>query len=122
VVCSQSIRELDATRRLLDRVAIDTASAQRLRLLVWEHDPRILLDGRRMADALDIDTVFGIPVDRVQQRNALNAGRPMMTERDGGTYAQAVRRACGISAQAKGASFGIDRMRKAILRSVERTA
>lgn len=122
VVCSQSIRELDATRRLLDRVAIDTASAQRLRLLVWEHDPRILLDGRRMADALDIDTVLGIPVDRVQQRNALNAGRPMMTERDGGTYAQAVRRACGISAQAKGASFGIDRMRKAILRSVERTA
>lgn len=122
VVCSQSIRELDATRRLLDRVTLDTASAQRLRLLVWEHDPRILLDGRRMADALDIDTLLGIPVDRVRQRNALNAGRPMMIERDGGAYAQSIRRACGISAQAKPSTFGIDKMRRAILRSVERTA
>lgn len=122
VVCSQSIRELDACRRLLDRVALDTASAQRLRLLVWDHDPRILLDGRRMADALDVDTVLGIPTDRVRLRNALNAGRPMMTERDGGAYVQAVRRAAGIAAQPKSTNFGIDKMRKAILRSVERTA
>lgn len=122
VVCSQSIRELDATRRLLDRVALDTASSQRLRLLVWDHDPRVLLDGRRMADALDIETVLGIPVERVRLRNALNAGRPMMTERDGGVYAPAVRRACGISTQAKGAPFGIDKMRRALMRSVERSA
>ncbi|AXB79230.1 hypothetical protein [Novosphingobium sp. P6W] len=122
VVCSQSIRELDSCRRLLDRVALDTASAQRLRLLVWDHDPRILLDGRRMADALDIDTVLGVPTDRVRMRNALNAGRPMMIERDGGQYAQAIRRACGISAPTKSNTFGIDKMRKAILRSVERTA
>jgi pilus assembly protein CpaE len=122
VVCSQSIRELDACRRLLDRVALDTASAQRLRLLVWDHDPRILLDGRRMADALDIDAMMGIPTDRVKMRNALNAGRPMMTERDGGTYVQAIRRACGINGPAKSNGFGIDKMRKAILRSVERTA
>ncbi|WP_404476303.1 CpaE family protein [Novosphingobium sp. BL-52-GroH] len=122
VVCSQSIRELDACRRLLDRVALDTASAQRLRLLVWDHDPRILLDGRRMADALDIDTVLGVPTDRVRLRNALNAGRPMMTERDGGAYVQAVRRAAGIATQPKSNNFGIDKMRKAILRSVERTA
>jgi pilus assembly protein CpaE len=122
VVCSQSIRELDATRRLLDRVALDTASAQRLRLLVWDHDPRILLDGRRMADALDINTVLGVPSDRARLRNALNAGRPLLTERDGGAYAQAVRRACGINAAPKGANFGIDKMRRAILRSVERTA
>lgn len=122
IVCSQSIRELDSCRRLLDRVALDTASAQRLRLLVWDHDPRILLDGRRMADALDIDTMLGIPADRVRLRNALNSGRPMMTERDGGVYAQAVRRAAGITTQPKANGFGIDRMRKAILRSVERTA
>lgn len=121
VVCSQSIRELDACRRLLDRIALDTASAQRLRLLVWEHDPRILLDGRRMADALDIDSMMGIPIDRVKMRNALNAGRPLMTDRDGGVYAQAVRRASGISPPAKAGNFSIDRMRKAILRSVERT-
>ncbi|KMS51118.1 histidine kinase [Novosphingobium barchaimii LL02] len=122
VVCSQSIRELDSCRRLLDRIALDTASAQRLRLLVWDHDPRILLDGRRMADALDIDTVLGVPTDRVRMRNALNAGRPMMIERDGGQYAQAIRRACGISASTKSNNFGIEKMRKAILRSVERTA
>jgi len=122
IVCSQSIRELDACRRLLDRVALDTASAQRLRLLVWDHDPRILLDGRRMADALDIDTVLGIPAERVRLRNALNAGRPLMAERDSGVYGQAIRRAAGITAAVKGSNFGIDRMRKAILRSVERTA
>jgi pilus assembly protein CpaE len=75
-----------------------------------------------MADALDIDAMMGIPTDRVKMRNALNAGRPMMTERDGGVYAQAIRRASGIAAPAKTANFGIDRMRKAILRSVERTA
>jgi pilus assembly protein CpaE len=122
VVCSQSIRELDACRRLLDRVALDTASAQRLRLLVWDYDPRILLDGRRMADALDIDAMIGVPIDRVKMRNALNAGRPLMTERDGGPYAQAIRRVSGIAAPTKSGNFGIDRMRKAILRSVERTA
>lgn len=120
VVCSQSIRELDACRRLLDRVALDTASAQRLRLLVWEHDPHILLDGRRMADALDIDSMMGIPADRVKLRNALNAGRPLMLERDGNPYGQAIRRAGGIAAPARTAQFGIDRVRKAILRSVER--
>jgi pilus assembly protein CpaE len=36
VVCAQSIRELDATRRLLDRIALDTASAERMRLMVWD--------------------------------------------------------------------------------------
>jgi pilus assembly protein CpaE len=58
----------------------------------------------------------------VSQSNALNAGRPLMMERDGGSYAQAIRRACGISTQAKSTNFGIDRMRRAILRSVERSA
>lgn len=120
IVCSQSIRELDACRRLLDRVALDTASMQRMRLLVWEYEPRVLLDGRRMADALDIETVLAVPTDRVRVRNALNAGRPMMMERDGGAYALAIRRVCGIAPQNKGNAFGIDRMRKAILRSVER--
>jgi pilus assembly protein CpaE len=120
VVCSQSIRELDACRRLLDRIALDTASAERMRLMVWDHDPRVLLDGRRMADVLGIEPVIQIPVDRVRLRNALNAGRPLMAERDGGAYVQAVRRAIGRNAPAKGGIAGLERVKRKILQAVER--
>ncbi|MDE8650500.1 AAA family ATPase [Novosphingobium album (ex Liu et al. 2023)] len=122
VVCSQSIRELDTCRRLLDRIALDTASMDRLRLLVWDHDPAILLDGRRMADVLGIEAVMGIPTDRVRTRNALNSGRPLYLDQDRGPYVQAIRRACAITAPPKGAKIGFDKVRRAILRSVERTA
>lgn len=122
VVCAQSIRELDATRRLLDRIALDTASAERMRLMVWDHDPRVLLDGRRMAEVLGIEPHIGIPIDRVRLRNALNAGRPMMTERDGGAYVQAVRRAIGRNAPVKGAIASLEKMKRKILQSVERGA
>lgn len=122
VVCSQSIRELDACRRLLEKTALDTATAARQRLVVWDYDPRILLDGRRMADVLGIDAVFGVQVDRVRARNALNAGRPMMLDREAGPYVQAVRRACNIAAPVKGARFRIDRMRQAVLRRMEKSA
>lgn len=122
VVCSQSIRELDACRRLLDRVSLDTASIDRMRLIVWDYDPRILLDGRRMADVLGIDAVIGIPVDRVRARNALNAGRPLMTEREGGAYAQAIRRATGRTALTREGTSGFDKVRRRIMRAVERTA
>jgi pilus assembly protein CpaE len=122
VVCSQSIRELDAARRLLDRVALDTASAERMRLMVWDYDPRVLLDGRRMAEVLGIEPVMGIPVDRVRQRNALNAGRPLMSDRNAGPYMQAVRRAIGRNAPAKGAAASFERMKRKILQTVERSA
>ena len=122
VVCSQSIRELDSCRRLLDRIALDTASAERLRLLVWDYDPRILLDGRRMADVLGIEAVFGVPLDRVRIRNALNAGRPIMLERDGGTYGQALRRASGRTETGKTGMGGLDRVKRKIMRAVERSA
>lgn len=121
VVCSQSIRELDACRRLLDRIALDTASAERMRLMVWDYDPRVLLDGRRMAEVLGIDPVITIPIDRVRLRNALNAGRPMMVERDGGQYVQAVRRAAGRNAPVKGSFAGFDKVRRKILQTIERT-
>jgi len=122
VVCSQSIRELDACRRLIDRIGLDTASAERLRLMVWDYDPRVLLDGRRMAEILDIDPVITIPVDHVRIRNALNAGRPLMIERDGGGYVQAVRRAIGRNEVATGAIAGIGRIKRKFLQSVERHA
>jgi len=122
VVCSQSIRELDACRRLIDRIGLDTASAERLRLIVWDYDSRVLLDGRRMAEVLDIDPVITIPVDHVRIRNALNAGRPLMIERDGGSYVQAVRRAIGRNEASTGAMAGIGRIKRRILQSVERHA
>jgi pilus assembly protein CpaE len=122
VVCSQSIRELDACRRLIDRIGLDTASAERLRLIVWDYDSRVLLDGRRMAEILDIDPVITIPVDHVRIRNALNAGRPLMIERDGGSYVQAVRRAIGRNEASTGAMAGIGRIKRRILQSVERHA
>jgi pilus assembly protein CpaE len=122
VVCSQSIRELDACRRLLDRVALDTASADRMRLLVWDHEPGILLDGRRMADVLGIEAILGVPTDRVRTRNALNAGQPLALERDGGAYIQTIRRAAGITAPARSRMAGFDHIRKSILRSMERSA
>jgi pilus assembly protein CpaE len=109
VVCSQSIRELDACRRLLDRVAFDTASSDRMRLLVWDEDRHILLDGRRMADVLGIEAVLGVPTDRVRMRNALNAGQPLALQKDTGGYLQAIRRACDIVAPTAGARAGLDR-------------
>jgi pilus assembly protein CpaE len=73
-----------------------------------------------MAEVLGIEGVAGIPVDRVRLRNALNAGRPVMTERDGGAYAQALRRAIGRSAPVKGSFPGFGKMRRRLLQTVER--
>lgn len=122
VVCSQSIRELDATRRLLDRIALDTASSERMRLMVWDYDARVLLDGRRMADVLGIEPVIEIPVDWVRMRNALNAGRPLISEKDGGAYTQALRRAIGRNAPVKGAAASFEKMKRKLLQTMERSA
>lgn len=119
LLCAQSIRDLEATRRLLDRIGPDSAMTDRMRLIVWDHQPGVLLDGRRMADALGLDHVLGLPVDGVRSRNALNAGRPLALEGDGGAYMQAIRRAVGGTA---GPARGIDRLRHAMLRVVERRA
>lgn len=122
VVCSQSIRELDACRRLLERIAPDTASAARMRLLVWDHDPEILLDGRRMADVLGIESVMTVPTDRVETRNALNAGRPLALQRTASSYMQAVRRAIGIAEPEAGMRPTLDKLRRALLRSTDKAA
>lgn len=123
LVCAQSIRELEGSRRLLDRIGADATTLERMRLLVWDHQPTVLLDGRRMADALGLGGMLGIPVDPVRRRNALNAGRPLAMEADGGAYMQAIRRACGMIGQHHATSTsGIDRLKQAVLKVVERRA
>jgi pilus assembly protein CpaE len=122
MVCSQSIRELDACRRLLDRIALDTPSADRMRLLVWDYDPHILLDGRRMADVLGIETLMNVPTDRVRLRNALNGGQPLAMRKDANGYLQAIRKACDIGAPPRRRRGGFDLMRRALLRPVENPA
>lgn len=119
LLCSQSIRDLQACRRLIDRIGTDRASVEAMRLLVWDHQPAVLLDGRRMADALGVGSVLALPTDRARTRNAMNAGRPLALEADGGAYMQAIRRACGTGT---GATSGITRLRKAMLRVVERAS
>lgn len=118
LLCGQSIREIEACRRLLGRIGAERERVEAMRLLVWDHLPGVLLDGRRMADALGVGSVLALPVDRARMRNALNAGRPMAMEADGGTYMAAIRRACGVAAKAG----GIDRLRRAMLKVVERAS
>ncbi len=122
MVCSQSIRELDACRRLLDRIALDTPSADRMRLLVWDYDPHILLDGRRMADVLGIETLMSVPTDRVRLRNALNGGQPLAMRKDANGYLQAIRKACDIGAPPRRRCGGLGMVRRALLRSPESAA
>lgn len=120
VVCSQSIRELNTCRRLLERVAPDTSSQQRLRLVVWDYDPHVLLDGRRMADVLGIGAIFTVPHDRTQLRNALNAGRPLLINNDAASYVQAIRRAAGRIVRPRGFVAKVGEGRRAVLRWLER--
>lgn len=123
LLCAQSIRELEASRRLIDRMGADGAVLAKTRLVVWDHQPSVLLDGRRMADILGISTVHPLPVDPARARNALNAGQPMAMEKDGGPYMQAIRKICGIQPAAPSAAFaGIDRVRRAVRRTMERAS
>lgn len=125
LVCAQTIRELEASRRLLDKIGPDPLILGRMRLLMWDHRPGVLLDGRRMTSALGIggNQCMGIPTDPVRLRNALNSGKPLAMEADGGAYALAIRRACGIADPVSaGPKEGVARMRRAVLRVLERSA
>ena len=101
LVCRQSIRELEASRQLLERIGPDTPTMERMRLLIWDHLPAVLLDGRRMAEVLDIGPVLGIPLDRAHGLNALNGGHPMSLDADARSYGQAMRRVAGIPEPAR---------------------
>ncbi|MBO9601087.1 MAG: histidine kinase [Novosphingobium sp.] len=123
VVCRQSIRELDSCRRLLDNLDADAAALARMRLLVWDHDPSILLDGQRMADVLGVRSVLAIGADRAQLANAFNAGRPLLADRDGGAYARAILRACNLQVEQKAGQDAFAVIRRALTRtSHERAA
>src|SRR3546814_7609888 len=97
LLCGQSIREIEACRRLLDRIGTERERIEALRLLVWDHLPGVMLDGRRMADALGVGAALALPIDRARMRNALNAGLPMAMEADAGAYMAAIRRVCGTA-------------------------
>jgi len=118
LLCGQSIREIEACRRLLDRIGTERERIEAMRLLVWDHLPGVLLDARRMADALGVGAAMALPIDRARIRNALNAGRPLAMEADGGTYMATIRRVCGVTPKAG----GIDRLRGAMLRIVRRAS
>lgn len=123
LLCAQSIRELETSRRLLDRLGSDDAVRAKTRLLVWDHHPSVLLDSRRMGDVLGISAVHPLPVDHARARNALNAGQPIAMEKDGGPYMQAIRKISGIQPPAPRMAFaGLDRMRRAVRRSLERAS
>jgi len=122
VVCRQSIRELDSCRRMLGTLDPDTTALARMRLLVWDHDPAILLDARRMADVLGLEKVLAIGTDRAQIANAFNAGKPLLGERDSGPYARAILRACNIQVEQKYGHDTFAMVRRALTRSTERAA
>lgn len=111
LLCSQSIRELGLARRLIEKLELDAAMIERIRLLVWDHDPRILLDGQRVAQALGLTRSMAVPVDHVRLRNALNAGTPLSAS--GATpYVDAVRRVAGLPpAQRSPIELQVDRLK-----------
>jgi pilus assembly protein CpaE len=120
LVCTQSIRDLEASRRLLDRIGPGSAAMDPLRLLVWDHHPAVLLDSRRMTHVLGAADALTIPLDRTRARNALNAGRPLSMESDGSPYMQAIRRACGLASAA--AHPALAQLGRAVRRELGRAA
>lgn len=123
LVATQSIRDLEACRRLLERIGADAAVADRTRLLLWDHHPSILLDGQRMAEALGLGRHAAIPVDPVRFRNALNAGRPLALDAPLSPYMQAIRRLGSFAEPARPfyADYA-DRLLGGVKRLVERRA
>lgn len=120
LLCAQSIREMEACRRLLERMGHDEATLAKTRLLVWDHQPAVLLDSRRMGDVLQTGSILPLPIDRVDARNALNAGRPLAMERGSDRYMRSIRQACGL--EARRAAHRLDSLRRLLQRPLERTA
>jgi len=119
-VCSQSIRELKAARRLIEQLDLDAAVLQQTRLVVWGHDDAIVLDGRRIMEALGLGSFVNVPVDQVELRNAVNAGRPLGLKDRDTPYTRALRRVGGQKAGARApVGHALDRMRSGLSRLVE---
>jgi pilus assembly protein CpaE len=94
-VCAQSIRELKAGRRLIEQLDLDASVLQKTRLVVWGHDDAILLDGRRIMEALGLGSFVNLPVDQAELRNAVNSGRPLGLKDRDTPYNRALRRVGG---------------------------
>ncbi len=124
LVAAQSIRELEACRRLIERIGADATVVDRMRLVVWDHQPGVLLDGRRMMEALGLRHQHNVPVDRVALRNAVNAGRPLAIDAPNSPYMQAVRRIGGAQAAAPRVSAipAIGKLRRTVKRVMEGAA
>jgi pilus assembly protein CpaE len=123
LVCTQSIRELDAARRLIDKLGLDGVTLRRTRLVVWDHDPGVLLDGRRMIEALGLGSFANVPINMVQLRNAYNSGKPLALDKKDSGYIQALRRIGDLRGPVRSpATMQFDRLRKAVTRVVERYA
>lgn len=118
-VAAQSILELEALRRLLDTIEMSPEDRARTRLLMWDHQPAVLLDGKRMSDVLGIGQALGVPVDHVRMRNALNLGRPVMAEADGADpYRHAIHAITGTARPNPALSL-MDRLSEALGRSLQ---
>jgi pilus assembly protein CpaE len=129
LVCTQSIRDLEASRRMIEKIGLDAATLKRIRLVVWGHQPAILLDGRRMVDALGLGSFANVPVDTVALRNAVNSGKPLALEDKDSAYVRALRRIGGLRTAARPATLsaslsaslpGIARLRSTVGRITER--
>lgn len=96
IVATQSILDLEAIRRLLDAIGVGELDRARSRLLLWDYQPAVLLDGKRMADVLELKTALGVPVDPTLLRNALNLGKPLALEPAASAYVQVIARIIGV--------------------------
>ena len=119
-VCSQSIRELKAVRRMVEQLDLEPALLQQIRLVVWGHDDAVLLDGRRIMDALGLGSFVNVPVDAAELRNAVNSGRPLSLKGRDTPYVKALRRVGRPQETARIPVIGaLDRVRNGLSRMVE---
>jgi pilus assembly protein CpaE len=120
-VCSQSLRELKAARRLIEQLDLETTTLQQTRLIVWGHDEAVLLDGRRIMDVLGLGSFVNVPVDGAELRNAVNSGRPLALKGRETLYTKALRRVGGQREAAARTPAGgaLERVRHGLSRIVE---
>lgn len=116
VVATQSILDLEAIRRLLDVIDVSELDRARSRLLLWDYQSGVLLDGKRMADVLEFKTALGVPIDATMLRNALNLGKPLALEPAASNYAQVISRMIGVETPAY-PTTGLAPLRRLLSRS-----
>ena len=120
VICSQSIRELKAVRRMIEQLDLAPELLEQTRLVVWGHDDAVLLDGRRIMEAVGLGSFVNVPVDAAEMRNAVNSGRPLSLKGRETAYVKALRRVGRTSEIGATPMTGaLDRVRQGLSRMVE---